>query len=285
VGDVSLRWWNQPQAPLSARLLRAIWTATDERRRWQAQAPTNPLSHIQFRRIYFCSRALREITRSKGYAVDHGAVIHCPVDVERFSGTPRPASDPVRKLLYVGRLSEDKGALTALKAMALVRDRFEGVLSLYGRGDADYEAKLRAFAERERLRVEFRSAKAAEMPEVYRQHDALLFTSEWEEPFALTPLEAMASGLPVIGTTTGGSIELFRHRENALTYQAGDANALAEQILALDREPALRAALAAEGHLEVREKFNEPRIISQIEDYLRETIANWKPVGLPALAE
>jgi glycosyltransferase involved in cell wall biosynthesis len=207
------------------------------------------------------------------------------VDIERFSGAPRPPGDPVRKLLYVGRLSEDKGALTALKAMALLRDRFDGVLSLYGRGDVDYEAKLRSFAERERLRVEFRSARAAEMPEVYRQHDALLFTSEWEEPFALTPLEAMASGLPVIGTTTGGSIELFRHRENALTYQAGDANALAEQILALDREPELRAALAAKGHLEVREKFNEPRIISQTEDYLRETIAGWIPVGLPALAE
>ena len=65
--------------------------------------------------------------------------------------------------------------------------------------------------------------------DVYRQHDALLFTSEWEEPFALTPLEAMACGLPVIGTTTGGSKELFRCGSNALTYTAGNHHELAAQ--------------------------------------------------------
>jgi len=285
VGDVSLRWWNRPDAPLPHRLLRAAWNSTGVRKRWQSEAPTNPLRDISFRRIYFCSAALRGITAAKGYAVEHGAVIHCPVDIERFHGTPRDASAPLKKLLYVGRLSEDKGALTALKAMALIRDRFDGFLHLYGRGDADYEARLRQFAEQEKLRVEFRSAKAAEMPDVYRQHDALLFTSEWEEPFALTPLEAMASGLPVIGTTTGGSIELFRNRENGLTYEAGDAAGLANQILALDNELDLRAAIAAEGHREVREKFNEPRIVSQIERYLHDTFEQWQPMALPALAQ
>jgi glycosyltransferase involved in cell wall biosynthesis len=284
-GDVWLRWWNQENPPLPHRVLRTAWNTLGRRRRWQPEAPTNPLRHMDFARIYFCSAALREITVRKGYAVGHGAVIHCPVDIARFTGTPRPASAPLQKLLYVGRLSEDKGALTALKAMALVRDKFAGVLRLYGRGDADYEAKLRDYARRERLNVEFRSATAAEMPEVYRQHDALIFTSEWEEPFALTPLEAMASGLPVIGTTTGGSIELFRHRDNALTYTAGDAAALASQILALNREPELRAAMAARGHEEVREKFSEDRIIPQIEAYLRETVATWRPVRLPDFNE
>ncbi len=283
VGDVWLRWWNRPDAPLLHRLLRTAWTLSGARSRWQVEAPTNPIDHIRFSRIYFCSRALLEITRGKGYNVGHGAVIHCPVDIARFNGTPRSADAPMLKLLYVGRLSEDKGALTALKAMALLRDRFPGVLHLYGRGDADYEAQLRSFAEREQLKVEFRSAKAAEMPDVYRQHDALLFTSEWEEPFALTPLEAMACGLPVIGTTTGGSIELLRHHDNALTYEAGNPEQLAARVLELDADPALRARLASTGHAEVREKFDEAKIVTQIEDYLWETIATWQPVTLPAL--
>ena len=282
VGDVWLRWWNRDDAPLPHRLLRAAWTLGGVRRRWQAEAPTNPIRHIQFSRIYFCSRALLEITRGKSYDVGHGAVIHCPVDIARFTGEPRAAEAPMRKLLYVGRLSEDKGALTALKAMVLLRDRFPGGLHLFGRGDAEYEARLRTFAERERLRVEFHSAQASEMPEVYRQHDALLFTSEWEEPFALTPLEAMASGLPVIGTTTGGSIELLRHGENALTYEAGGAEQLAARIMEMDADPALRARLAATGHAEVRAKFDEALIVSQIEEYLRETLAAWKPSTLPA---
>jgi glycosyltransferase involved in cell wall biosynthesis len=284
VGDVSLRWWNRHDAPLPHRLLRAAWRQAGVRRRWQSEAPTNPLTDIRFSRIYFCSAALREITVGKGYDVGHGAVIHCPVDVKRFDGTPRSVDAPLKKLLYVGRLSEDKGALTALKAMALVKEAFDGVLHLYGSGDAEYTAQLRQFASEQKLRVEFRTASAAEMPAVYRQYDALLFTSEWKEPFALTPLEAMASGLPVIGTTTGGSAELFRDRENALTYPAGNAGELAHQILDLEREPALRVAIARQGHREVREKFNEPRIVSQIEAYLRETIAGWRPVSLPAVA-
>lgn len=272
VGDVWLRWWNRQDAPLPHRLLRALWTATGARKRWDQLAPTNPISDIRFSRIYFCSRALLEITRGKGYDVGHGAVIHCPVDIRRFHGEPRTAVTPMRKLLYVGRFSEDKGVLTALKAMALVRDQFPGELHLYGRGDADYEAELKRFAETEKLRVEFRSAKAAEMPDVYRSHDALLFTSEWEEPFALTPLEAMACGLPVIGTTTGGSIELLRHGDNALTYQAGDPAELARRILELEADANLRARLAQTGYAEVRERLNEELIVSQIETYLRETI-------------
>lgn len=285
VGDVWLRWWNQEDPPFTHRALRTLWNALGLRSKYQAQAPTNPLRHIEFPRIYFCSAALRDITEKKGYNVGHGAVIHCPVDIRRFHGTPRSANEPLRKLLYVGRLSEDKGALTALKAMALIRDKFAGVLHLYGRGDADYEKKLREFAKNERLNVEFRSATAAEMPEVYRQHDALLFTSEWEEPFALTPLEAMASGLPVIGTTTGGSVELFRHQENALTYPAGDAGSLASQILALDRDSVFRSALASKGHQEVRAKFDESCIVPQIENYLRETVERWYTVRLPDFNE
>jgi glycosyltransferase involved in cell wall biosynthesis len=106
------------------------------------------------------------------------------------------------------------------------------------------------------------------MPAVYRAHDALLFTSEWEEPFALTPLEAMSSGLPVIGTTTGGSQELFRHGENALTYQAGNASELAQRILELDADPNARGRIAATGHAEVRARYAESILMDQMEQYL-----------------
>jgi len=118
---------------------------------------------------------------------------------------------------------------------------------------------------------------------IYRNHDALLFTSEWEEPFALTPLEAMASGLPVIGTLTGGSKELFRHGENALTYAAGKAEELAQRILELDADPEGRARIAGTGHAEVRAGYAESVIMDQMERYLVESVDR-EPPSVPTPA-
>ncbi len=277
VADVWLDWWNRKNASLPARLLRWFWTLTGARKRWNQMAPTNPITDIRFPRIYFCSRTLRDLTAAKGYAVQQGEVVYCSVDTERFRSEPIPATRPLRKLLWVGRLAEDKGVMTALKAMAAVQGKFAGELHIYGKGEADYTAKLKSFVKQHRLPVFFHTASAAEMPAIYRIHDALLFTSEWEEPFALTPLEAMASGLPVIGTMTGGSKELFRHGENALTYTAGNAEELAQRVLELDATPAARARLAAVGNSEVRTKFAEPVIMDRMESYILESIRGAAP--------
>ena len=272
VADVWLDWWNRPNPSLPAKLLRSFWTLTGARGRWTQIAPTNPVRDIRFPRIYFCSRALQDLTAAKGYPVRHGEVIYCPVDTDRFYGEPASPSRPLRKLLCVGRLAEDKGIMTAVKAMASVQGKFAGELHIYGKGDADYTAKLTALVRERSLPVFFHSAGAAEMPAVYRSHDALLFTSEWEEPFALTPLEAMATGLPVIGTMNGGSKELFRHGQNALTYTAGSPDELARRLIELDADAAMRARIAAAGQIEVRAKFAQPVIIDQMERYLVESL-------------
>jgi glycosyltransferase involved in cell wall biosynthesis len=277
VADVWLDWWNRRNPSLPARFLRWFWTLTGGRKKWSRIAPTQPVGEIRFPRINFCSRALLELTAAKGYPVQGGEVIYCSVDTQRFHGQPVPASRPLRKLLWVGRLAEDKGIMTALKAMAAVKGRFSGELHVYGKGETEYTDMLTSFVKNHALPVHFHSAGNAEMPMIYRDHDALLFTSEWEEPFALTPLEAMASGLPVVGTMTGGSKELFRHGENALTYTAGNADELAQRICDLDEDPAARARIAATGHAEVRARYAESVIMDQMERYLVESVRSTPP--------
>lgn len=280
-GDVWLDWWNRKETSLPARLQRGLWHLDGKRKRLQEHAPTNPLTHIDFQRIYFCSSKLRRITADAGYSVAHGEVIHCPVDTDRFKGEPRTSKAPVSRLLYVGRLDPDKGIFTAMKAMTSLQDVSGLHLSIYGNGDADYVAGLRQFARQNNLPVTFKSAQAHEMPKVYRDHDALIFPSEWEEPFALTPLEAMASGLPVIGTTTGGSAELFRYGKNALTYEAGNTPDLVSQIRTLIDDPELACHIAANGHDEVRRRFPLPVIVDQVEQYLMTSIKDWVSSKLP----
>jgi len=282
VGDVWLDWWNRLHPTLPARLLRRFWTLTGRRRAWDLVAPTHSLHHLRFSRLYFCSARLRQLTERAGYPVAHGQVIHCPVNIERYQGPVAPASQPLRKLLFAGRLAEDKGILTALKAMCQIRTTFEGSLHVYGKGEPAYETQLRDYVTRHQLPVTFHHATPEQMPDVYRAHDALLFTSEWEEPFALTPLEAMASGLPVIGTLTGGSAELLRHGQNALTYHAGNAAELAARITTLATDPTLRATLARTGQQEVRASLNLNLITSEIEAYLSDSLASWQAPTLPA---
>lgn len=277
--DVWLSWWNRENTRLPHRMLRWLLSATGIRKKIDQQAPTHPLKEYKFRGVYFPSKFLRDFTINKGYNVVNPNVIPCPVNIEKFDGLVKPAAQPIEKLLYVGRVTADKGVMTAARAMALLRDKFAGKLAVYGRGDQEQE--LRDYAAKEKLPIEIHTnAEPKHMPEIYRNHDALLFTSEWEEPFALTPLEGMASGLAVIGTTTGGSGELFRNGENSLTYQAGKAEDLARQILALDKNPILREKLATAGQREAREVYSEPIILDRIESHLIEAAAGKKAAEL-----
>jgi glycogen synthase len=272
--DVWMNWWNSA-ASSTKHAVRTTAQFTGIRALIDRFIPTRPACHLKFRRIYFCSKALRKLTARAGFDVMHGAVIYCPVDTKKFTGSAKFGSTPCRNLLWVGRLAEDKGILTALKAMKVLPSDLGVHLNVFGGGDAAYVQELHRFVAENRLSVTFRHAAMNEMPQVYRDHDALLFTSEWAEPFALTPIEAMASGLPVIGTTTGGSRELFRDRDNALTYNAGQAEELAERIQRVARDSELRARIAVTGQAEVRANYDEPRIVDQIEAYLQETIQLW----------
>lgn len=262
--DVWLKWWNGESDSAPARFAGTALKASGLGSIAEKAAPFAPWDEIKFPRIYFCSDALKQLTIAKGYALEHAAVIYCGVETAKFA--PRPADSRFTRLLYVGRFAEDKDPLTAIRALKQLPEHF--TLALYGKGDADYSEQLRAEAAPLNGRVEFRSASAAEMAGVYAQHDALLFTSAWAEPFALTPLEAMAARLPVISTLEGGSRELIRHGENALAFRTSDPADLAAQVLRMEASNGARALMTDLAQAEVRRSYDIERITEQIETYL-----------------
>ena len=175
------------------------------------------------------------------------AVVLSGIEADDFPSGP---SDPVERtwrgrLLYVGRLDERKGVLTAVEALARLDDRH--TLELVGRGDAAAAVVARAEALGVADRVTIGSRPRSELASCYRSADVLLFTSEWDEPFGLTPIEAMACDTPVVGTGTGGSADFLVDGRTCLRYPAGDAEALAECIRRLAGDPALRRCLVAGG--------------------------------------
>jgi len=220
-----------------AQLLRAIFGGTFLVRGFPV---------VRDRTCHFASNFLKNYAASEGVHVDPetSIVAHWGIDPALFTVAPRERW-PVRSLLYAGQLIPEKGVHTAISALGLLASEpglelltldIAGI-SLY----PDYEKKLRDLARdtgiAERVRFLGRIQRD-QIAAVYREHDVLVFPSEWMEPFAITPLEAITAGMAVVGTTTGGSGELFRDRETAMVFEAGNAQACADAIrkLAGDRE-------------------------------------------------
>jgi glycogen synthase len=294
--DAWLRFWNSPALPLFTQSTRKALEMSGERGRLDASAPTrmgkgydrlpalfaqgkeraavqpNSIGGFRFDRIYFCSHALKSLTEQVGFVVRHAAVIY-PGITAACIGEIKPPGARMSKLLLVTRLTPESGAMTALKALQIVRQAGLMVsLSIYGRGDSGCVAELRSFAVSRQLPVEFLNVtnQISDLPAVYKQHDVLLHTPEWAEPFPFTPLEAMGCGLPVIGATSGGAGELLRHGENCLTFPPGDAAQLASRIQELLISPALRCQMAETAQAEVLANFNEATVLDQIENFLAE---------------
>lgn len=217
------------------------------------------------------SGALKKNLLDSGAPVASAKVIYQGVDLDRFSYRPkqREANEPLR-ILYVGQLSQVKGVHTLLRAAARLKVPFH--LSIVGSGVPEYESQLLKLVQENRLqdKVSFLGRlPREEVVAAYSHHHVLVFPSEWEEPFGLTHLEAMASGCAVVSTTTGGSAELVRHGQNALAYSAGDNAELASRLEELSRDERKRRRLLSGGRHHVEENHSLRKYVTKLEEWLQ----------------
>ncbi|MBS0018113.1 MAG: glycosyltransferase family 4 protein [Arthrospira sp. SH-MAG29] len=76
-----------------------------------------------------------------------------------------------------------------------------------------------------------------ELVDIFASHNVLVFPSVWEEPFGRSQVEAMAAGLTLITSGTGGSAEIVEPGVSGLTFPPGNAFALAEALMSLTKNP------------------------------------------------
>lgn len=155
------------------------------------------------------------------------------------------------RAIYVGRLSPEKGVATAIDAVAMLRregivDRF----TIIGDGPVDHVGSLRERADEHGIgdRVHFAGPKdPPAVAAALGDADVLLFPPLWEEPFGIVPLEAMAAGVPVVSSATGGGAEMIEDESNGLTFQRADPQSLAAAVRRLATDPLLRQRLRENG--------------------------------------
>lgn len=262
-------------------------------RKWYSQIPKRLLGHfalsmlanelqqypLTFKHAICVSAASRNILVEAGVPVANARIVYTGLDVHKYLNGEQPQRAPDERslnLLYAGRLISDKGIDTAIEAMTkLVLDegQQEIRLSLAGSGSTEYENHLRGLVNQAGLTdyVTFLGwIPPEEIPSLLRKFDVLVLPSIWPEPFSRVVLEGMISGLVVVATQTGGTVEILRDGANGLLFAAGDAEDLAKKIGSLAANPKLRQRLALAGQQTVVERFTKTKMMDEIESYLQE---------------
>jgi len=167
------------------------------------------------------------------------------VDLALFHPAEPSTRRPSQRIrcLAVARLIERKGLGDLIRALALLeRGRFE--LEIVG-GGAD-QSVLRDLAAQLGVAEDIRflgPLPRAEVAERYRAADLFTLPSS-AEAFGNVFAEALASGLPIVGSATGGIPDLVEHGSNGLLVPPGDVHALAGAIRYLADDPDLRVEMA-----------------------------------------
>jgi glycogen(starch) synthase len=235
------------------------------------------LSELDLGHLVFCSRFRQMQHLAQGLPAGESRVIYNGIDLGLFSPSPDAptGTEPPLRILFVGRLAAEKGVHTLLAALAVLAagGRHDMLLSVIGVPSYpwEYAIELRQWVAAEGLgsRVQFLSpVSQAELPQLYRAHDVLVFPSTGDEGLPVTLLEALGCGLPVISTATGGSAEIVEDGRTALVFKPGDERGLAERLSRLADAPLLRRALAAAGRAEAEARFDINAICAETESYL-----------------
>lgn len=229
---------------------------------------TNRFLFPRISRIFAVSEAVRQDVLRANRFLDPGkiVVVHNGINLDRFplrDGTEKRDGWPI--LGTVGRLVHTKGQIYLLRAFAEVMKTFPNALLLFA-GDGPLLQDLKRESEKLGVaaRVRFQGFQE-DVPIFLSGIDLFIFPS-LAEGLALSVLEAMATGTPVIASRVGGIPEILNGQPCGRLVEARDAAGLAQAILDLlsKGEPGL-VDIGRLGRKRVEEAFSLGRMVSDTE--------------------
>jgi len=237
----------------------------------------NNIDNFDFKYILVVSEAVKRTYVEAGFPADNISIIPPPgipskLIKKEYNRNIKFHGKQI-KLLYVGRLSKEKGVDTALMAVEHLTNKFgmrNLTLDIIGEGDKKYEENLHVLSDSLSLKdyVNFRGKLSPEgVMKEYNNYDMLLVPSIWDaSPIVL--IEAMSQGVPIIATKTGGIPERIEDGKNGLLVPVGDSVRMAEAVKKLVDDPSLYEKISCNGIERVREEYTNEKIIEKIESYM-----------------
>ena len=242
------------------------------------------------------SRSMREdVHELYGVPLDRVRVIYNGIDVNRYQ--PVFNQDVLQRyeidgdrpyILFVGRITHQKGIIHLLKAAAYFPGEVQLVLCATDPDTPEIgqemTARVRELVDRGRRVIWISQfVPAADIVPLYSQA-ALFVCPSIYEPFGIINLEAMACGVPVVGSAVGGIPEVVVDQETGILVpmtrehpedhdiEAAEAFArrLAEAVNYLLANPAISKAMGLKARRRVQEKFSWHQIARQTVEFYRE---------------
>jgi glycosyltransferase involved in cell wall biosynthesis len=283
--------------PYSLPVVQTYHALGTVKRRHQGAADTSPPARIGYERalgravdrvIAQCQDEIGELVRM-GVPRSRINLVPSGVDLDRFNpvGPVADRSADRARVLSVGRLVERKGHADLIRAMRVVPEAECVVVG--GPPPAQLEAdpmaqRLRALAENNRVgdRVHLiGQVPADEMPRLYRSADVVV-CPPWYEPFGLTPLEAMACGVPVVATAVGGLTDTVVDGLTGDLVRPRDPRALGGAIRRLLGDNMRRLAYATAALDRARQCYSWKRCAAQLGGVYGALTGARKPSGVVA---
>jgi len=168
------------------------------------------------------------------------------------------------RILHLGRLVDFKSPDRTLQAFEIVRNN--GIDSeLIIAGDGPLRVTCELMRSRSKYResihllgaVDSQTAQALlSTSDIFTQHNIEGEITKQSECFGVSIIEAMAAGLPIVGTKHGGVLETVVDGETGFLVTPGDVEGQANAIITLHQNPQLRQKLGNKGRLHVQNKFS-----------------------------
>jgi UDP-glucose:tetrahydrobiopterin glucosyltransferase len=181
------------------------------------------------------------------------AVIYGGLDLDAIPFSPHVG--PHAPLLFVGRIVPEKGIEAAIEIAERAGHRLLIAGGIYD--SLYYEERILPLLHKASDRVTYLgSLERLALWRVMGQSRGLLFPIEWDEPFGLVPVEAMATGTPVIAFRRGAAEEIIRHGETGFLVEPGEcahAAALVDDLVDL---PRARCRAHVEQHFSLKRMLN-----------------------------
>ena len=195
------------------------------------------------------------------------------IDTTRYR--PRNGDDPCprerfarkdqRVLVHISNFRPSKRVEDVVRVFAAVRREVPSVLLMVGDGAERTKSRDLAVELGVERHIRYLGQLDA-VEDVLRHADLFLLTSE-NESFGLAALEAMSSGVPVIGTTAEGIPELIREGKTGYMLPVGDVAGMARRAIELLTDEPLRCSMGKESRRIAVENYEASKVIPMYEEF------------------